>query len=63
MYAEYKQNILGLIEVNEDEAKLFGNYGKVEIQYLRNNSYLITGLQDKEPGTFDLAGLEQALRT
>jgi UTP--glucose-1-phosphate uridylyltransferase len=62
-FSEYNHNILGLIEVTKDEAGLFGNCGKVRVQNLKNDFFLITNLQDKAPGTFDLGGLDKALRS
>lgn len=62
-FAEYKHNILGLIEVAKDRAGLFGNCGKVQVRNLKNNFFSITNLQNKAPGTFDLGGLDKALRS
>lgn len=53
-FGEYKHNVLGLIEVTKDEAKIFGNCGKVEYQILKKKFCSINSLQDKASGILDL---------
>lgn len=61
-FKEYEQNLLGLIEVTEESARLFGNNGRVAGEFVSDDVFVISKLQDKGPGTFELAGLGKALR-
>lgn len=62
-FKEYSQNVIGLIEITENEAPLFGNCGKVELQRLKNDVFEIIKLADKEPGSFSLDGARRGFRT
>jgi UTP--glucose-1-phosphate uridylyltransferase len=53
-FAEYKKNVLGLIEVKKkEEANFYGNSGKVEVRALDENVYSISRLMDKAPATHE----------
>lgn len=62
-YQEYKQSVLGLIEITKQVAPLYGHSGKVECQKLMDSFYHIKKLYDKRPGTFRLDDEKKAIRS
>ena len=53
-YQEFRCEVLGLIEVTQENAHRFGNAGRIDWQPLTSPWVRVTRRYDKQPGTFDL---------
>lgn len=59
---EYGHVILGLIDVTKENARMFGNSGRVQLKALGGGKHEVLGLAEKSAGAFRLDGAVKVVR-
>ncbi len=62
VFEKHKKDTIGLIEIKEQEAKTFGNVGRIDYER-KNDIYLIKRIYSKGEGYFRLKGKGSVIRT